>query len=199
MIEQTPLLTSSLEEEDDVLIRRIVDGDRRAFESLYERYAPRLRGYIKAQLGQSDLAEDICQEVFLIVWTNADRFQYASRLSTWLYGIAWRQARRAIARNRSVMAPTEEISPKSKSEVAVGLEIDLQNQERLQAVYQALAVLPTHHRKPLIMQYVHDYTYEQIATEMGCSQDTVKRCLRLARRRLSVALRQLEPIRNIAV
>lgn len=185
-------------EEDDALIRRIVAGDRQAFESLYERYAPRLRGYLRAQLGQPDLVEDICQEVFLIVWTHADRFQHTSRLSTWIYGIAWRQARKADARHRTLMVHSD-ASPETKPEVAAGLEVDLQHQEHIQAVAQALADLPVRLHQSLTLQYVHDYSYQQIATEMGCSQDSVKRYLRQARRRLAVALRRSEPIREIAV
>ena len=198
MIEPSPPYTPLLGEADDALIRRIVAGDIRAFESLYERYAPRLRGYLNAQLGQPDLVEDICQEVFLIVWTNADRFQHTSRLSTWIYGIAWRQARKANARNRTPMVYPE-TSPEMRPEVAVDLEEDLQHQELIQAVNQALAALPLHLRKPLLLQYVRDYTYKQIAAEMDWSQDSVKRRLHQARRRLAVTLRQSKSIRRIAV
>lgn len=94
MIEPTPLPTPMPEDDDDALIRRVADGDTRAFEALHERYAPRLRGYLRAQLGQPDLADDACHEVLLIVWTTAERFQHASQLSTWIYGIAWRVANR---------------------------------------------------------------------------------------------------------
>ena len=77
MIKPAQLSLQPQDTEDDALIRRVADGDREAFETLYQRYAPRLRRYLYAQLGQTEIAEEVCHDVMLIVWQSAGCFQHA--------------------------------------------------------------------------------------------------------------------------
>ncbi len=188
---------SAIDHDDLTLISQVATGDQSAFEVLYQRYFPRLIGYLQVHLRHPTLAEDVCHDVLLAVWQQAGTFRQASRLSTWIYGIAWRQARKADTSN-SPPAVQPPIGSNLGSEEALEPEVNLQRHERLQGVAQALAGLPAHLRQPLTLQYIHDYSYEQIASEIGCSEDTVKRRLRQARRCLAVALRQTKAIHPIS-
>ena len=84
------------------LIARAKAGDAEAISSLYERYAPQIRRYIAARLGDPALAEDICGDVFVKVLESLDRYEDRGwPFSAWLYRIAYartidvlRQARR---------------------------------------------------------------------------------------------------------
>ncbi len=177
------------EDSDDKLIRRVVNGDGRAFEVLYARYAPRLRGYLQAHLGEADLAEDACQEVLLIVWTTAERFQHASKLSTWIYGIAWRVAhrtRRHWARCPPLQSEAVESHVTSKLDPTAGLE----QQERQRALMKALETLPQPMRRTVVLRYQFNYTSQEIANEMTCSISQVNYRLQDAQRRLTVILRR---------
>jgi DNA-directed RNA polymerase specialized sigma24 family protein len=62
------------EEEDRELIRRVAEKDRRAFETLYQRYAPRLERYLSRLIGKPDVTEEALDDVMLVVWQNAARF-----------------------------------------------------------------------------------------------------------------------------
>ncbi len=91
---------------DDCLMQLISAGGVGAFDTLYQRYAPRWRHYLHAQLGQAELADEVCQDVLLAVWQQTSEFRYASKPSTWVFGIAWHlvcQARTREARRRSEM------------------------------------------------------------------------------------------------
>src|SRR5918912_114581 len=87
---------------DSALIGRAKAGDAEAISALYERYAPQIRRYIVARLGDPALAEDICGDVFVKVLESLDRYEDRGwPFSAWLYRIAYartvdvlRQARR---------------------------------------------------------------------------------------------------------
>jgi DNA-directed RNA polymerase specialized sigma24 family protein len=99
---RTQAVTDSVsisEEDDRILIRHIAAKDREAFKTLYYRYAPRLGGYLSKLLKSRELVEEVINDVMLVVWQNAVRFEPTGRLSTWLFGITHRKALKALARS----------------------------------------------------------------------------------------------------
>ena len=176
--------------EADVLIRQVASGDALAFETLCQRYTPRLMRYLQPRLGDVVLAEDVCQEVLLIVWTQAGAFQALASLSTWIFGIAQRQAWKAYARwSQPVDESTSmtEAAPEGENP-----EIRLCRQSQLRWVAQAVGDLPPVLRRTIILYYYHDYTYREIAVQMECAETTVKNRLRQAKQRLAALLRRRE-------
>ena len=86
------------EGDDLVLLRRIIAKDRQAFETLYQRYARRLYGYLAKFISQPEVIEEVLDDVMFVVWQQATRFDHTSRLSTWIFGIAYHKALKARAR-----------------------------------------------------------------------------------------------------
>lgn len=172
------------------LVRRVAVGDGRAFETLHEQYTPRLMGYLLPRLDHSYLAEEVCQDVWMVVWTQAEQLQPHCRFTTWLFGIAQRlvwkaRARRINAVSETLPMPEGEAEVESPESMLAG-----QHHERQMAL--AIAALPPLLRQTITLRYHHDRTYQQIATQMGCSPDTVKVRLQQAKRRLGAQLRQIE-------
>src|SRR5262245_28468075 len=87
--------SSRLEDNDPDLIRRVAGKDRRAFELLYQRYAQRIHRYLSRFISQPDVVEEVLDDVMLVIWQNASRFNHTSRLSTWIFGIAHFKALKA--------------------------------------------------------------------------------------------------------
>jgi RNA polymerase sigma-70 factor (ECF subfamily) len=82
-------------------IRRIAQGDERAFERLFRCYAPRIFRFAMSYLNDPALAEEVVQETMIAVWKNAKDYKEQSQLSTWILGIARNKALdRARARQR---------------------------------------------------------------------------------------------------
>src|SRR5262245_19495587 len=86
------------EDDDLLLIRRVAAHDRQAFEALYYRYARRLAEYLSKLLKQQEILEEVVDDVMLVVWRNATRFDSTSRVSTWIFGIAHNKAMKALSR-----------------------------------------------------------------------------------------------------
>src|SRR4051794_41881177 len=86
------------------LLHRVAAKDRRAFEALYHLYYRRLFGYLLKLTRRADLVEGVLNDVMLAIWKGAAGFDGRSPPSTWIFGIAYPKAPKALAR-RARRAP----------------------------------------------------------------------------------------------
>ena len=85
-------------EDELTLLRRVAAKDRKAFEALYHLYYRRLFGYLLKLTRRVDLVEEVLNDVMLAMWSGAPSFDGRSRLSTWIFGIAYHKALKALAK-----------------------------------------------------------------------------------------------------
>ncbi|ETW98361.1 MAG: hypothetical protein ETSY1_19030 [Candidatus Entotheonella factor] len=171
-------------------MHRVATGDLAAFEALYQHYTPWLMQYLQSRLEQAESAEDVCQDVFLAVWNQASIFPSLSPLSTWILEMAQQHVLKVHTRD---MYSAHEVV---KNEPESGAEDPAENccrQSDNRRVNQAVTALPPVLRQTITLRFYHDYSYREIATQMGCAEVTVKNRLRQARRRLGAALRRRKP------
>jgi RNA polymerase sigma-70 factor (ECF subfamily) len=168
------------------LIARVAEGDRKAFEELYHLYHRRMARFLTRLTRRYDLAEEVINDTFWIVWRKAHTFRGDSQPSTWILGIAYRKARnafRASARLAEKNLETQEL-PLMTGEPA--------NAEELRDwLGRALAELPVEQRLAVELCYELGYSCEEIAAIMGCPTNTVKTRLFHARAKLQKLLPQL--------
>src|SRR5437867_4492395 len=81
---------------DEALFERMLGGDLRAFDRLYERFERPLFGFIRAQLGDAGLAEDVLHDTFMAVLRERDAPKEVRSFRAWLFQIA-----RNLCRNRA--------------------------------------------------------------------------------------------------
>lgn len=175
--------TAPTSESEAALLRRIAAKDRRAFETLYHAYYRRLFAYLFKTIRRPELTEEVLDDVMLAVWTGAAGFDGRSRPSTWIFGIAWHKALKALARQERHKAETEE----ADGEEAVaheGPEGLLVRREMADVLERALRALPLEQRTVVELTYYHGFSYQEIAEVMGCPVNTVKTRMFHARRRL---------------
>ncbi|MGA2776211.1 MAG: sigma-70 family RNA polymerase sigma factor [Steroidobacteraceae bacterium] len=166
------------------LLRRISGGDRDAFRELYLRYHRRLARFLTRLLHRYADAEEIINDTLWIVWQRAGEFRDASRVSTWIMGIAYRRALnmiRSATTHERAMALQIADSEATVSDSAQALE------ER-QLLDASLAQLPLEQRLVLEFTYYLDHSCEEIAQIMDCPVNTVKTRMFNARRKLRTIL-----------
>jgi RNA polymerase sigma-70 factor, ECF subfamily len=169
------------------LIARVAAHDRRAFEELYNLYHRRLARFLTRLTRQYDLAEEIINDTFWVVWRKARDFRGDSQPSTWILGIAYRKARnafRSASRTRAHLNLEASIDPLTSDEPARNVEL----RDWLGA---ALARLPVEQRLAVELCYELGHSCEEIATIMGCPVNTVKTRLFHARAKLQKLLPEL--------
>jgi len=177
-------MDSQTQEDFAGLVRRVADNrDRKAFEALFDHFAPRLNGYLQRLGLERGEAEDMAQEVMAVLWHKADLFDPAkSSLSTWLYRIARNRRIDAARRERSrVLDPQEPMLLPSEPE-PVDDEID--SRQRDERVRVALASLPEEQLELVKMAFFLGLSHSQIAEQADLPLGTVKSRIRLAFQRM---------------
>ena len=140
------------------------------------------------------MAEDLLQEVFLKAYQALPRFRFESSFSTWIYRIALNEAKYQ-KRQRKNWLPLEEISKSLLERDASPDQLLVHILEERQAIVQhALQGLAAKLRTVLILKYVDDLSYEEIAEILQCSTGTVASRLSRALRKLERKLRPFEKI-----
>lgn len=86
--------------DDRLLLSRVALRDRQAFDTLYRRYYSRAFQFVMRIVRNESAAEEVVSDTMFAVWQNAASFEGASSVSTWLLGIAYRQALKSLDRNR---------------------------------------------------------------------------------------------------
>jgi RNA polymerase sigma-70 factor (ECF subfamily) len=177
-------------DQDSTLLDRVAGGDRGAFESLYRRYHPRLYGYLLRLLRRPELAEEALNDAMFVVWKKAASFRGRSRVSTWIFGIAYRKGLKALAgQDRREIEGGD--GPGDEPLAAGGPDRDLADSELARHLAAALARLPAEQRAVVELTYFQSLPYREIAEIMGCPVNTVKTRMFHARRRLRQMLPEI--------
>jgi RNA polymerase sigma-70 factor (ECF subfamily) len=177
---------SSTGEDELELLLRVAAKDRRAFEALYQRYYRRLFGYLFKVTRRAELVEEVLNDVMFTVWQSAARFDGRSRPSSWILGIAYRKALKALSRlpdrfGSSRQEDDDSVDPEEPERLAVRREV-------ASVLGRALTALSPDQRAVVELTYYEGLSYREIAEIVGCPVNTVKTRMFHARRRLRQVL-----------
>jgi RNA polymerase sigma-70 factor, ECF subfamily len=182
-------LPNSAPAEEARLLRAVADGDELAFKRLYLIYHRRLGGFLMRITRRLDLAEELINDVMFAVWRQAGSFRGDSEVSTWIMGIAYRQALKAIRRRKRVLPL---FGSRGDDDASQPVERDwVQHQETRQWVESALGNLPPKQRMVIELAYFMDLSCDEISRVAGCPVGTVKTRMHAARKRLRGLLERL--------
>jgi RNA polymerase sigma factor (sigma-70 family) len=166
---------------------RLIAGEEGALNEIYDQFSSFVYGLALRVIGDARAAEDVSQDVFVMVWERPDAFDPdRGSLRTWLGTLAHRRAvdhvRREEARRRRAIkdAARPETTP-DVEEMAMALV----TAERVRA---ALATLPDEQRRAIQLAYFGGKTYRQVAEVLGIPEGTAKSRLRLGLRRIADVL-----------
>jgi len=171
------------EDPDRALLSRIATGDQEAIEELYRRHSRVLLGQLQLMVHQPALAEEVLQDTMLAVWKGARTFRGGSRVRTWLLGIARRQARDRMRRQRPTpMADAEFAQRPSPNPGPEAIAIERAEARRMVA---ALSTLTPAHREVVGLVFGADLSLAEVARVLAVPLGTVKSRLHAARAALS--------------
>jgi RNA polymerase sigma factor (sigma-70 family) len=165
---------------DTLLLAAVAEGSRDALESLYERHGLGLLRLLVTMLEDRALAEEALQNVMLAVWRGAKAFRGESLVTTWLFGIARRQAlkmRRDLRRQSPPAVPLDESLAAAPDDSA-----------HFDALETALDQLPPDQQEALDLIYYRGCTVAEAATLLHIPEGTLKSRLFRARATLRLLL-----------
>jgi RNA polymerase sigma-70 factor (ECF subfamily) len=151
-----------------VLILRCQIGDGDAFAELIERYGRALRYFIDCLSDNSETAEDIYQDTWLTVVRRIHSLRQTDAFPAWLYRIARNKTYEQLRRKKVY------INPDIKTVIQDDIEDDTFPAEDAAKIHTALKKLNPVHREVLMLRFLEQMSYDQIAMVSGCSIGTVK-------------------------
>ena len=168
---------------DIAALNAVAAQDREAFDQLYRRYYPRLIDFLTRLVGRAGLVEEVVNDTMYVVWSRADSFAGRSRVSTWIFGIAYKQAIKRLereGRHRTERLPQdwESWAPN------VGADSEISKLQIQEMLDKAIARLNPTHRSVVELTYHFGYSYIEIAEIVGCPVNTVKTRMFHARAKL---------------
>ena len=145
------------------------DGQRAAFEELFEIYQPRLKYYVRRLGNEGANTNDILQDIWLTVFKKIHKLKDAESFAVWLYRIARNKVYDGFRRKeRFVRLPEESQLPVSGSDEPA---FDAEDAEKL---HRALTKLKPYHREVLTLCFIERMSYRSIADVVGCGVGTVR-------------------------
>jgi RNA polymerase sigma factor (sigma-70 family) len=179
---QAPPVAAGVDDQsDEALLERIAaQHDEAAFGALVRRYGPIVLGVCRRVVQQEQDAEDAFQATFLVLFRQAGSIRKRRSVGSWLYGVAYRIARKARAkRARHAVRETElsDIPAPESTPAWMWQELRLVLDEEVNR-------LPVKYRVPFVLCHVEGKTNEQAAQQIGCPLGTVLSRLAWSRERL---------------
>ncbi len=168
-----------LEEQLLEIVRRCADGDRAAFEELFEIYQPRLKYYVRRLDSGGANIDDTLQDIWLSVFKKIHKLKDGRVFGVWLYRIARNKVYDRFRRkDRFVTLPEDDEMPVSGSDEPVFDADDAEN------MHSALKKLKPYHREVLTLCFIEQMPYQSIADVVDCSIGTVRSRIFYAKRSL---------------
>jgi RNA polymerase sigma-70 factor (ECF subfamily) len=165
------------------LLRLVAQQDRAAFREIYLAYHRRLARFLMRMTFRHDVIEEVINDTLWTVWRKAGEFRGESQVSTWIVGIAYRRALKALRTTHSVRTLQFDQTPQATDPQAID--------EERQWLDRALAELPFEQRMVLELSYLLGHSCEEIAAIMQCPVNTVKTRMFHAREKMRSSLPRL--------
>ena len=183
---------------DHELVRRVQQGDSKAFDLLVRKYQHRIVGLIGRYIADWSECQDVAQETFLRAYRAIGNFRGDAQFYTWLHRIAVNTAKNhLVSHNRR--PPTDDIDVEDAEQYASGMRLrdndtperELMRQQLEQTVMRAVEALPEELRVAITLREVDGLSYEEIATRMDCPIGTVRSRIFRAREAIDQEMRPL--------
>ena len=181
-----PRVRQDMAPTDDELVRRATGGDTGSYAILVERYYERSLRFGLRMLGNRADAEEAVQNAFVRVYRALDRYDARSRFESWLFQIVANQCRTLGAKRRRrerTFVPIDATHDFGEPPPAAEMH-------RSMDVQKALMQLSSDHREALLMFYMEDRSYEDIADVTGLGVSALKMRVKRAREQLRRVLEE---------
>lgn len=170
------LLSPYTRRTDEALMRRVAtEADERAYDTLYERHARRLMGFLCRQFcGDEALAADLMQDTFLRVWASRQRFAPEAEFRPWLYTIACNLCKNEFRRRAQTGLFRQETAATAAPAGDSGAERQLDAEAFRKALAREVEHLPPAQRMLYALRFEEELPVAQIATILALPEGTVK-------------------------
>ena len=163
------------QDQEQEIIGRVLGGDRSAFVDLVEKYQGPIFNLAYRMTGSREDADDLTQETFIRAYQNLRRYDRSKKFFTWLYTIGINLIRNHLKKNvRDISHLAAAGSSLEQQQINGEGEGDVLSDDRMIRLEQVIRKLPVDLREAIILKFVQDLTFEEVANVTGDSVSAVK-------------------------
>ncbi len=161
-------------QDENTLIQKAMEGEASAFGDLYDHYQPKLYRFIYLKVSHREEAEDLTHQVFLKAWRSIPQFKdQGLPLSSWLYRIARNHVIDFYRTRKSTFSIDETPEGVLEDEDSFS-DLDVEKKMQLEKVMRALKELSDDYQSLIILRYIEDLSYTEIAQSLGRKEGTIR-------------------------
>ena len=160
------------------LFEAIKQQDQKALEQLYHLYFPRLSRFIAQVMQDSNDVVDVINEVFLVVWNDAEKFRGDSSLSSWIMGIAYNKVLSTARKKKHWLSFSDDLSG---FEAINDNMIQAEPSSDIEDVRKVMKSLSPEQRAMTELTYFFGYSYQEVSEILKCKTSFVRHQLYEAR------------------
>lgn len=173
------------------LMKQIARQDRGAFETFYYQLSPRIARFLNKFLKKEELIEETISDVMLVVWQNAAKYEPTAKVTSWVFGIAYKKALKTLEKDRRISSRNislEEDEIDVPTEKADETDSLVMNSQLGDEITDALSGLSPEHRAVIELTFFEGFSYPEIAKILDCPTNTVKTRVFHAKQKLAKLL-----------
>lgn len=159
--------------DDKILIDEFISGNNAAFNKLAAKYQNRIYWHARKMVGNHEDADEIMQEVLIVMYKKLPSFNFNSSLFTWIYTIVSRRSINLINRRR-----IKNFFSLSGDNIEIKQNYDLlknyEDKEKLEKLDKVLQSLPVKQREVFILRNFDKLSYDEISKITGKSVGGLK-------------------------
>jgi len=167
---------------DEMLVDRVRDGDRTAFDEIYRRYFKRVYGFLDKRLRNRADTEETTQEVFINIFSSLDSFRGEAPFAAWIFGLTRRTLASRFRRKQHPMVPLfEEEDEHGVSNLSAGSSSEaspLENYELTELAAHLTHSLESEvspeQRQLFELHHLQSIPISEIARSLSKSEDSIK-------------------------
>lgn len=160
---------------DDALIMLFQNGEQAVFRYLVERYQEKVRNIIYSIFNDTDLVDDISQEIFIKVYQALPKFRFESSFYTWVYRISVNKCRDELRKKKVKRFFSFHSFEKTTNLKIENFAVTTFDDENIIGVIEdSLKKIPEKFRMPIILKDIDGMSYDEIAEVLECEVGTVK-------------------------
>jgi RNA polymerase sigma-70 factor (ECF subfamily) len=167
-------------DEDQLLIKKTLRGDRKAFEELMRKYEKKIFSFVVRMVRNEDVAVDLTQDFFFKIFTVLEKYNFEYKFSTWAYRICYNLVIDHIRKNQAQVdsldddnVSTRDLLHSENVSREDGFRA-LAREEARDYVWRVVDQIPLKFRELILLRYIQDLKYEEIAEITLLPVGTVK-------------------------
>ena len=161
------------ERSDDTLVKQALKGKKSAWITLVQRYEKNLYNYTLRMVSNSDDALDLMQDIFMAVFRNLSTFRGESPFKGWLFKIAHYRCIEFYRRKKPSQS-LDDTPEQQGEECQTCPEYLMASSQQAQELHQAMQFLPFNQKIVVEMKFFQQFTFDDIAQQLGISTNTAK-------------------------